>query len=713
MHSEFAIVLHFHQPVGNFDDVVARVTERCYRPLLALLDAHPSVRTHLHLNGILLGWMDRHAPDLVATIDRMVRRGSVEMVGGGHQEPILPVLPERDAVGQIVRLSDELERRFGRRPRGLWLTERVWEPRLPTPLVQAGVRWTVLDDTILRSSGLPAEALTGFFMAEDLGAPLALYAGSKALRYTIPFRPHDETFQLLRDARRGDRRPALVVYADDAEKFGEWPGTHDWVYRKGWLQGFLSRLAQEPAVRTVHLSEHLDTHLPEGRVYPPTASYHEMTEWALPTPARVRLERLVAKLDHDDPLGAREFVRGGHWRGFLAKYPESDRIHKKMLRVSERVAAAQERRPDDPRLQAARRDLYAGQCNDAYWHGSFGGLYLVHLRRALETHLIRAERTLDAMEQRRKAFVVRTERDLDADGRAEVEIRTPRTQLVIDPDGGGAVVEWDLRDACENLTTVLQRHEEAFHETLRSLPRGQIEQIIQQTAALEKAERGEGDGDGIATIHGPMRIKAGVRVEDLRVDGHRRSAGLTWIAGSGAPAGDPDAFAQQATLLSGPWDLVAGGDPGEVVLSTSQEGWRVRRTLTLVDGGPGLHVAYRIDPPAEGGPWLLGSEWNLLIGHTGDDLVLEADPQGASAQGWRPGVERLRFAGGGGRSLEVECTPHASVAWSPVHTISSSEGGLEKTGQGSAFLFTWLVSGPTTAELRLRPHAPRCEDASA
>ena len=34
------------------------------------------------------------------------------------------------------------------------------------------------------------------------------------------------------------------------------------------------------------------------------------------------------------------FLRGGIWRGFLSKYPEVNLLHKKMLRVSRKLANA-------------------------------------------------------------------------------------------------------------------------------------------------------------------------------------------------------------------------------------------------------------------------------------------------------------------------------------------------------------------------------------
>ena len=106
---EFALVLHFHQPVGNFEHVMERVTERSYAPLLRLLRRFPEVRTHLHLNSILLGWFERRHPELIEIIGELVAGGSVELLGGGRYEPILSVLPNGDAVYQVSLLSDELE----------------------------------------------------------------------------------------------------------------------------------------------------------------------------------------------------------------------------------------------------------------------------------------------------------------------------------------------------------------------------------------------------------------------------------------------------------------------------------------------------------------------------------------------------------------------------------------------------------------------------
>src|SRR5687768_8518944 len=133
-----ALIIHNHQPVGNFGWVIGEVYEKAYEPLVGALEKHPGVRLALHYTAPLLEWLDANQPEFLERLYALVTRGQVEIVGGGHFEPILVSLPDRDRLGQLTRMRDDLARRFNVAPRGAWLAERVWEPSLPTSLVDAG-----------------------------------------------------------------------------------------------------------------------------------------------------------------------------------------------------------------------------------------------------------------------------------------------------------------------------------------------------------------------------------------------------------------------------------------------------------------------------------------------------------------------------------------------------------------------------------------------
>src|SRR2546427_1695110 len=177
-----------------------------------------------------------------------------------------------------------------------------------------------------------------------------------------------------------------------------------------------------------------------------------MEAWALPPAAARRLAVLEHELGEArlaGPEGA--LVRGAHWRNFLVKYPEANRMHKKMLALS----ALCRERGDPP---AARRAIGRAQCNDAYWHGVFGGLYLPHLRAAIWRNLALAEGEL----RRGEGLAVET-LDLDADGAEELWIHSGVCSALVSPRRGGVIEEYTLFEQGINYADGLTRRREPYH----------------------------------------------------------------------------------------------------------------------------------------------------------------------------------------------------------------------------------------------------------
>ncbi|MEE9471396.1 MAG: alpha-amylase/4-alpha-glucanotransferase domain-containing protein [Gemmatimonadota bacterium] len=449
----FAFGVHIHQPVGNFDHVIDEHVREAYAPFLERLSAAGLLPISLHVSGPLLEWLEEHGSPFLDLIGGLAAEGKLELLLSGFYEPILAALPRVDRLEQIAWMREHLRDRFGVEARGLWLTERVWEPELVADLADAGVRYTLLDDRHFATSGFPRERLHAPFWTEGNGRRLALLAIDERLRYLIPFRPPAEIVRYLDDVRRGGHR--LAVLADDGEKFGGWPGTREWVYDDGWLDGFIEALAariQAGDLRLVTMSEAVAQIDSGGLAYLATGSYREMEKWALPPDAAIRLTALEDELGEErlaGPDGA--LLRGGHWRNFLVRYPEANRMHKKMLALS---ALSRER--GDP--QGARRAIGRAQCNDVYWHGVFGGLYLPHLRRAVWENLATAERILRDGES-----IAWEVLDLDVDGHPEIWVHSAEFSAIVSPARGGAIEEYTLFERGLNLADVLTRRREAYH----------------------------------------------------------------------------------------------------------------------------------------------------------------------------------------------------------------------------------------------------------
>ena len=325
-------------------------------------------------------WLDQAHPEYLDRLAHLVEIDRVEIIGGAFYEPILTMIPSRDRRGQITSFTHWLKRRLGANVNGMWVPERVWESGLASDIAESGIKYTLLDDYHFRSAGIAQDQLDGFYITEHEGQTVSIFPGSEKLRYLIPFADAHETIEYLREL--GESNPGCVaVFGDDGEKFGTWPNTKEHVYDNGWLRSFFDQLSDNSDwLSTTTLAETVHATAPVGKVYLPDASYREMTEWAWPTDRQIAYENLVHDLEHDEGWGSiQPFLRGGFWRNFKIKYPETNEMYARMMYVSRLIDAVATEGLDAGVVSTARNYLYRGQCNCSYWHGAFGGVYLPSL----------------------------------------------------------------------------------------------------------------------------------------------------------------------------------------------------------------------------------------------------------------------------------------------------------------------------------------------
>jgi alpha-amylase len=706
------LAFHNHQPVGNFEWVIEEAFAKSYRPLMEVLAEYPGIRFAQHYTGILLDWFEKNHPDFIATLHRMAGSGRMELVGGGYYEPILAMLPERDRQAQLRKLNRRIEHEFGVRPSGMWLAERVWEPSLPSTLVDAGLRYTFLDDTHFKHAGLVESELTGYFITEDQGRPLAVLPIDRRLRYTMPFETPETTLEYLsRLNRRGHDR--VVVFAVDGEKFGTWPGTHETVYAGGWLRRFCDLLTANAGwLRTVTPSEALRELPPAGRLYLPTASYAEMLHWALPNArAYQEYEKFEEHLKEEGIFdGVSQFVRGGFWRNFLVKYPEANAMQKKMLRVSRRVdnarASLAARGESSPLLDEAYEHVMAAQCNCPYWHGVFGGLYLANIRAAVYREMITAEVALDRHEgyERARVDVV----DYDLDGAEEIIVENAAISLYIAPSRGGGIFELDHKPSRSNLCDLLQRRREGYHAQL-----------------VEAAERRDVDGDtdagdGAKSIHDTFKVKEEGLERRLAYDLYRHALFLDHVyrhditaealrAGTAQEHGD---FATAAYEFT--WRR---NDDGRTHVHQRRSGTvdgapvLIEKTFIVDDTSADVTVEYRV-VALDGRP-LVGAfgvemSYAMSAGYEPDryyeiDGRRIADPEGRLASEGDAIAGRFALVDEWLRvRIGVELARPARLLRAPVETVSLSENGFERNYQGSLLVALWDLEGATEWRIALR-----------
>jgi len=641
------MVVHCHQPVGNFDWVFKEAYDKSYLPFIETLKRHPKIRMALHYSGCLLDWIEEKRPEFIAILKQLVKSGQVEMVSGGYYEPILPLIPDRDKLGQLKTHIDFIKKHTGYQAKGAWLTERVWEPYLARIFSQAGLLYTVVDDSHFELAGKSVEQILGYYMTEEEGRTLAIFPSSKKLRYNMPFKLPSETIDYLRSVSTPDGTRA-VTFGDDGEKFGLWPHTYKWVYEEKWLDNFFKALEENSDWITVMTpAEYVAKYEPLGRIYIPCASYPEMLEWS-----------------------------GGYFRNFLVKYPEANWMQKRMFYASEKLFEAD---PKGAKLKEARTSLYKSQCNCAYWHGVFGGLYLHHLRTAIYKNIIDAETAIRGPEKTKVPLMVEA-LDIDKDGSEEIVLENSSLGVCVSPREGGSILELDYLAKSLNIVNTLTRRPETYHKKLNK---------------RDNSAQPQNAGNGVASIHDLIGAKEKNLNEFLHYDWYRKSCLIDHFLAAGSTPGDfaAAAFKEEGNFLATPYKCGFKKEAGAVNVLLEREGLvsgagnpimlKLDKALRLETKKSALAVSYKLKNmlDEEASLWF-GSEFNLSL----------RDPE-FSAIGELLNISKLEIEDEWFKIfVNYSLSKNADLWCYPVETISESESGLERTYQGFCFMFHWKLT---------------------
>lgn len=631
-------------------------------------------------------------------LKKMISRGQVEMMTGGYYEPILPIIPDHDKVGQIRSFSERIKDVLGVMPVGMWLAERVWEPHLPKHIKAAGVKYTVVDDSHFKSAGLCEEETFGYYVTEELGDAISIFPINEKMRYTIPFQPPEATIDYLAKVSSPDGNK-VVVMADDGEKFGVWPDTYKHVFENKWLIHFLDALQQNSGwIKCKTFSDVIGQYNPVGRIYLPTASYTEMMEWVLPAKTIHHYDGFVKCLKDAGQYEANKiFVRGGFWRNYFAKYPESNQIHKKMLFVSSKINEAlkdAKGKKQKELLESAKRFLWKGQVNCGYWHGVFGGLYLPHLRKAIYDNLAQADFLCEQARHKTGAWAEFHQFDLDVDGKDELIYQSNHQNLYFKTSEGGMLVEHDFLPRCVNLTDSLARREEAYHKK------------------VSEAQLAPGEDDkSAASIHDFVRTKELGLEKFLKYDWHRRASLIDHFLGDGTSLYDFAAvrYGETGDFVNQPYQVSCKKKEGfceaifkrvgAVYQPDSVKSVSVEKHIVIPNNDAGFDVIYIIKNLSnERLRTHFGVEFNINFQagtapdrhYFGDGIKNENNLLNSIGEVWLP--PQFGVVDEWQKIKATFSADKSGMFWRfPIETVSLSEAGFERVYQSSVIFPNWKI----------------------
>ncbi|HEX3726003.1 MAG TPA: alpha-amylase/4-alpha-glucanotransferase domain-containing protein, partial [Pirellulales bacterium] len=481
---------------------------------------------------------------------------------------------------------------------------------------------------------------------------------------------------------------AVVVFGDDGEKFGAWPETKKHVYEDGWLTRFFDLLsANSNWIHVVTPSEAMEAAPPKDRIYLPEGSYREMTEWVLPSEQLAEYAAVRRELEHDPrwPRVAR-FMRGGFWRNFRVKYPEAGEMYARMMMVSRRLQTVIEAGASGELVDQARTALYRGQCNCAYWHGAFGGVYLPHLRNAIYHELIKADNLIDRISNRPEAWVEVAADDYNFDGLKEVQLVNDKLLALFAPARGGQLVELDVRSIAHNLSATMTRRPEAYHR---------------------KVLAGHDSRNDVAGVSDRVIFKHAGLDSRLQYDAHPRKSLLDHFYD---PQTSLHAVAQgeapeRGDFQARPFETRLRRNPNRMQVQLSSAGYagdvpvRITKCITLEAGAATLEVAYLLEGLPQDRSLHFSVEFNFAGLPSGaDDRYFYGDGHNRIGQlGTRLDLAETHELGLVDEWLGIDVNlsfSRPSGLWTfPIESVSQSEGGFELVHQSVCVQPHWIVQG--------------------
>ncbi len=329
------------QPSGLDQSYYESVYQKYYKPFLTVLSKFPEIPFNLYYSGRLLEWLELKHPEAIMLLTEMVKRKQVELLGGGFYEPILPVIPNSDRTSQIENLTSHIRKRFGRRPRGGWLGEMIWEPNLPISLKNAGLDYTLLNDSYFKIAGARGEELNIPCITEEQGKTVIVFPLDSELKsYVLENTPEDSFAYLMLRLKSigkkdsGERVKILSLFF----KGEEWKDSDV----GSWLKVFLSLILSERKTLNLDLLANCaKLTSPIKKMYFPSL-----------------IPGLMMPGRKDSP-------RHNTARNLLTVYPEINLLYSKQLYVNNLI---KQLRGDKSRKKTARQGILKAQQSSLYWY---------------------------------------------------------------------------------------------------------------------------------------------------------------------------------------------------------------------------------------------------------------------------------------------------------------------------------------------------------
>jgi alpha-amylase/alpha-mannosidase (GH57 family) len=277
-----------------YHDWNERISAECYAPNAAsrIMDGQGSIlqivsnyeRTSFNFGPTLLSWMERHDTETHAAIVRADRESARRFGGHGsamaqcYNHIIMPLAHPTDKMIQIKWGIRDFERRFQRKPEGMWLPETAVDLESLDLMAAEGVKFTVLAPRQAKrwrpmeggdwqdASGETIDPTRAYLQKLPSGRTIALFFYDGPISRAVAFERlltngEKLTDRLMTAFNTKRTHPQLVNIATDGETYG-----HHHKYGDMALAWALHSIETKGRARLINYGEYLEKFPPRCEV---------------------------------------------------------------------------------------------------------------------------------------------------------------------------------------------------------------------------------------------------------------------------------------------------------------------------------------------------------------------------------------------------------------------------------------------------------------
>lgn len=395
---------------------IEQLYQSSYKKLLTFLYSHPKFQFTFHLSGPFLEWLSKYHEEVIELLSELSNRKQTEFLGGGYYDPLFPLILPVDRAGQIELLTTNLRKLVGKRPRGIFLPNSVWDPSLLSCFKTCGIEYLVLDSRLIETDR--HSSLSTPKIIEDMGKTLSVIPLRQDMLPDSSISPEQYYKKII--AQGESEKDAIFCISLSPDQITDLASTQ-------WLERFYELVTSSSLIDFSIPSRYLKINQICERVFIPPG--------CIPC---------ISLQDKNKPATI---------RNFLYSLPETQALYARMMYVSLLV---NQYRGDKSRKKSAREFLWQAQNSNAFlFHEGNGIRSYYALQETAFRHLLQAEKSVrdiagSGITESSISF------DYDMDGLKEYLFHQADYNAFISA-AGGILFELDVLSSNRNYCNTIQR----------------------------------------------------------------------------------------------------------------------------------------------------------------------------------------------------------------------------------------------------------------